>query len=110
MSSSIPWKTPYEKLYEEAVQPVESDIILDDEDDDIFSGIAGIDTRLALNGPDSDEWKLATESEIMSLIKNDTFDIIKADNHKNIVVADLYSLINMILKISYLFPYYRTNH
>ncbi|CAD6993124.1 unnamed protein product [Ceratitis capitata] len=70
---------------EEDVQPVESDIILDVEDDDVFSGIAEIDTRLALNGPDSDEWKLAIESEIMSLIKNDTFDIIKADNHKNIV-------------------------
>ena len=39
----------------------------------------------ALQGPHSDEWKKAIRSEYDSLIKNGTWDLVKAPENKNII-------------------------
>jgi len=53
--------------------------------DDVFSGIAEISVQEAFEGEDHEEWKKAVEDEMMSLLKNDTWDIIKRSEKQNVV-------------------------
>lgn len=57
----------------------------DNSEDDAFAGVAEVSVRDALRSEACDEWKDAMESEVISLVKNDTWEIVKKDDNKNIV-------------------------
>lgn len=49
----------------------------EEEDDDVFAGVVEIASKEAMVFLKSEEWKEAIQSEVESLIKNNTFEIIK---------------------------------
>lgn len=57
------------------------------EDDNInmFAGVAEVQLNDAMNSPESSDWKRAIQSEVMSLLKNDTWDIVKLSDSQSVV-------------------------
>lgn len=58
-------------------------------EDDVFANVADISVKEALDIDVSDEWLKAIESEVTSLVKNDTLDIIKRDDEENVIGCHL---------------------
>lgn len=52
---------------------------------EVFAGVAEIDIGDALESEDCDEWKHAMMSEVASLLKHDTWDIIKSVGNKHVI-------------------------
>lgn len=57
----------------------------EDEDCKMFAGVAEVSVSEALNGEEREAWERAIQSEITSLIKNDTFKIVKCKDGQNVV-------------------------
>ena len=79
-----------QKLYsyrENSPEPVESEL-----EDDVFAEFIGIaETSLddAMSGYDRQEWEDAIISEIRSILKNDTWDIVKRTNDQHVIGSRL---------------------
>ncbi|GBP52246.1 Retrovirus-related Pol polyprotein from transposon TNT 1-94 [Eumeta japonica] len=55
------------------------------EDNNIFVGITEVQLDDAMNSQESTDWKRAIQSEVMSLLKNDTWDIVKLPEGQSVV-------------------------
>lgn len=67
------------------VEDTIEEINAEEDEDDTLACVAEIDIKSALKGEEGDEWMEAMESEVISLLKNDTFDIIRRNDDTNIV-------------------------
>lgn len=56
-----------------------------DLEDDVFAGVAEVSMKIALNSEACEEWKDVIECKMMSLVKNDTWEIVKDDKSSNVV-------------------------
>jgi len=45
-------------------------------EDDVFAGVAEVSVIRAMNSEEKEEWSHAILSEIRSLVKNDTFQVV----------------------------------
>lgn len=84
------------KLYQEAPcrtgeedSEIPTEIIDDELEDDVFAGVAEISICEALNSNEKDEWRRAIQSEVKSLVKNDTLKIITTKKGQNIIGSRL---------------------
>ncbi|KAG6461296.1 hypothetical protein O3G_MSEX012541 [Manduca sexta] len=57
----------------------------DENDEEFFSAMAEISVEQALSSDDHEEWREAILSEIKSLIKNETWDIVKKPSDRKVV-------------------------
>lgn len=76
---SLPTSLPDEET------PLAVEIPDDDGDDDVFVGVAEVAICDALESEDCEEWKDAIESEVLSLVKNDTWDIVQREDNQRII-------------------------
>lgn len=58
---------------------------LNKSEDEIFAGVAEVSVQAALKSDACEEWKDVIESEMMNLVRNDTFDIVETRDSENIV-------------------------
>lgn len=54
------------------------EIQINDGDDDVFANVAEVSIEEAMQSPESYEWKRAIQSEVESLVKNDTWEVVKS--------------------------------
>lgn len=57
----------------------------DEQSDENFAGVDEVSIQRAINGPDNEEWLNAIESEVVSLIKNNTWEIVKSCDEENVI-------------------------
>lgn len=51
----------------------------------VFTGIAEISVKEALEGENCEDWKKAVENEVLSLLENDTIEIVKRTQGQNVI-------------------------
>src|SRR5436190_17785546 len=61
------------------------EILNEDLEDDVFAAAAEVSIQEAMDSNESDEWRRAIQSEVKSLIKNDTLKIITKQKGQNVI-------------------------
>mgnify|MGYP000385546506 FL=1 len=74
---------PFEALMAD-LGPESTNILEDDEDDSPLEDIT-LTPKVALNGPESDMWKVAMQTEMDALTRNGTWTLVPRPNNRNIV-------------------------
>lgn len=62
---------------------------IEDEEDDVFTGIVEVTLDEVMNSLESNEWKKAIQSEVESLVKNNTWEIVQKPPNQNVVGSRL---------------------
>lgn len=74
---------------EEKELEIPMEILNEDLEDDVFAAAAEVSIQEAMDSNESNEWRRAIQSEVKSLVKNDTLKIITRQKEQNVIGSRL---------------------